>query len=52
MRNDRFKNFNRQRDIALVWRKSDGTAGEIDGIPKSWEALIAEVQGAHNVSAR
>ena len=36
----------------LVWRKSDGTAGEIDGIPKSWEALIAEVEGAHNVSAR
>ena len=36
----------------LVWRKADGTAGEIDGIPKSWEALIAEVEGAHNVSAR
>ena len=36
----------------LVWRKSDGTAGEIDGIPKSWDALIAEVEGAHNVSAR
>ena len=36
----------------LVWRKSDGTAGEIDGIPKSWEALITEIEGAHNVSAR
>ncbi len=36
----------------LVWRKADGTAGEIDGIPKNWEALIAEVEGAHNVSAR
>ena len=36
----------------LVWRKADGTGGEIDGIPKSWEALIAEVEGAHNVSAR
>ena len=36
----------------LVWRKSDGTGGEIDGIPKNWEALIAEVEGAHNVSAR
>jgi len=36
----------------LVWRKSDGTAGEIDGIPKSWEALIPEVERAHNVSAR
>jgi hypothetical protein len=36
----------------LVWRKADGTAGEIDGIPKSWDALIAEVEGAHNVSAR
>ena len=36
----------------LIWRKADGTAGEIDGIPKSWEALIAEVEGAHNVSAR
>jgi thiol:disulfide interchange protein DsbG len=36
----------------LIWRKSDGTAGEIDGIPKNWEALIAEVEGAHNVSAR
>jgi len=36
----------------LVWRKADGTAGEIDGIPESWEALIAEIEGAHNVSAR
>ncbi len=36
----------------LVWRKADGTAGEIDGIPKNWEALVAEVEGAHNVSAR
>ena len=36
----------------LVWRKADGTAGEIDGIPKNWEALIAEVEGAHDVSAR
>jgi protein-disulfide isomerase len=36
----------------IVWRKADGTAGEIDGIPKSWEALIAEVEGAHDVSAR
>jgi thiol:disulfide interchange protein DsbG len=36
----------------LIWRKADGTAGEIDGIPKNWEALIAEVEGAHNVSAR
>ncbi len=36
----------------LVWRKADGTAGEVDGIPKNWEALIAEVEGAHNVSAR
>ena len=36
----------------LVWRKADGTAGEIDGIPKNWEALIADVEGAHNVSAR
>ncbi len=36
----------------LVWRKADGTAGEIDGIPKNWEALIEEVEGAHNVSAR
>ena len=36
----------------LIWRKADGTTGEIDGIPKNWEALIAEVEGAHNVSAR
>src|SRR5271166_2166149 len=36
----------------LVWRKLDGTAGEIDGIPKNGEVLIAEVEGAHNVSAR
>jgi thiol:disulfide interchange protein DsbG len=36
----------------LVWRKADGTAGEIDGIPKSWDALIADVEGAHNVSSR
>ena len=36
----------------LIWRKADGSAGEIDGIPKSWDALIAEIEGAHNVSAR
>ena len=36
----------------LVWRRADGTAGEIDGIPKSWDALVAEVEGAHDVSAR
>jgi protein-disulfide isomerase len=36
----------------MVWRKADGTAGEIDGVPKSWEALIAEVERAHDVSAR
>jgi thiol:disulfide interchange protein DsbG len=36
----------------LIWRKADGTTGEIDGIPKNWEASIAEVEGAHNVSAR
>jgi thiol:disulfide interchange protein DsbG len=36
----------------LVWRKADGSAGEIDGIPKSWEALIAEVEEAHNVLSR
>ena len=34
----------------LVWRKADGSAGEIDGIPKNWDALIAEVEEAHNVS--
>jgi hypothetical protein len=34
----------------LVWRKADGSAGEIDGIPKNWDALIAEVEQAHNVS--
>src|SRR5580704_1797395 len=32
----------------LIWRKADGITGEIDGIPKNWEALIAEVEGAHN----
>jgi len=36
----------------LVWRRADGTAGEIDGIPKSWDALIAEVEGERNVTAR
>jgi hypothetical protein len=36
----------------LIWRKADGTTGEIDGVPRNWEALIAEVEGAHNVSAR
>ncbi len=36
----------------LIWRKGDGSAGEIDGIPKNWAALIAEVEGAHSVSAR
>jgi len=34
----------------LIWRKADGSAGEIDGIPKNWDALIAEVEEAHNVS--
>jgi len=34
----------------LVWRKADGSAGEIDGIPKNWDALIAEVEEAHSVS--
>jgi thiol:disulfide interchange protein DsbG len=34
----------------LVWRKADGSVGEIDGIPKNWDALIAEVEEAHNVS--
>ena len=34
----------------LVWRKADGSAGEIDGIPKNWDALIAEVEEEHNVS--
>ncbi|MBV9908225.1 MAG: hypothetical protein JOY52_11755 [Hyphomicrobiales bacterium] len=34
----------------LVWRKGDGSAGEIDGIPKDWDALIAEVEEAHSVS--
>ena len=34
----------------LVWRKADGSAGEIDGIPKDWDALIAEVEEAHSVS--
>jgi thiol:disulfide interchange protein DsbG len=34
----------------LVWPKADGSAGEIDGIPKNWDALIAEVEEAHNVS--
>jgi thiol:disulfide interchange protein DsbG len=36
----------------LIWRKADGSAGEIDGIPKNWDALVAEVEGAHNGSAR
>src|ERR1700677_45408 len=34
----------------LVWRKADGSADEIDGIPKDWGALIAEVEEAHSVS--
>jgi thiol:disulfide interchange protein DsbG len=34
----------------LVWRKADGSAGEIDGIPKNWDALVAEVEEAHSVS--
>jgi thiol:disulfide interchange protein DsbG len=34
----------------LVWRKADGSASEIDGIPKDWGALIAEVERAHSVS--
>jgi thiol:disulfide interchange protein DsbG len=34
----------------LVWRKADGSASEIDGIPKNWDALIADVEEAHNVS--
>ena len=34
----------------LVWRKADGSVGETDGIPKNWDALIAEVEEAHNVS--
>jgi thiol:disulfide interchange protein DsbG len=34
----------------LVWRKADGSAGEIDGIPKNWDALIAEVEEAQSVS--
>jgi thiol:disulfide interchange protein DsbG len=36
----------------LIWRKADGTAGEFDGIPKDWDALVAEIDGAHNVSAQ
>jgi thiol:disulfide interchange protein DsbG len=36
----------------LIWRKADGSTGELDGVPKNWDALIAEVEGAHNVSAR
>jgi thiol:disulfide interchange protein DsbG len=36
----------------LIWRKADGSAGELDGVPKNWDTLIAEVEGAHNVSAR
>jgi protein-disulfide isomerase len=36
----------------LIWRKADGSVGEIDGMPKSWDALIAEVEGAHDVLAR
>ena len=34
----------------LVWRKADGSAAEIDGIPKNWDALIAEIEEAHSVS--
>jgi thiol:disulfide interchange protein DsbG len=34
----------------LVWRNADGSVGEIDGIPKDWNALIAEVEEAHSVS--
>jgi thiol:disulfide interchange protein DsbG len=36
----------------LIWRKADGSAGELDGVPKNWDTLIAEVEGAHNVPAR
>jgi hypothetical protein len=36
----------------IIWRKPGGTAGRIDGIPKDWGALIAEVEGAHNASSR
>jgi thiol:disulfide interchange protein DsbG len=34
----------------LVWRRADGSAGEIDGVPKNWDALIAEVEEAQSVS--
>jgi thiol:disulfide interchange protein DsbG len=34
----------------LIWRKADGSAGEIDGIPKNWDALIGQVEGAQSVS--
>ena len=53
----RLENNNRIADAiglrgtpTLIWRKADGSAGEIDGIPKNWDALIAEVEEAHNVS--
>jgi thiol:disulfide interchange protein DsbG len=36
----------------LIWRKTDGSTGELDGVPKNWDTLIAEVEGARNVPAR
>ena len=33
-----------------VCNGTDGSAGEIDGILKNWDALIAEVEEAHNLS--
>src|ERR1700722_1106150 len=34
----------------LIWRKGDGSAAEIDGIPKNWDALISQVEEAQSVS--
>jgi thiol:disulfide interchange protein DsbG len=34
----------------LIWRKADGSAGEIDGIPTNWDALISQVEEAQSVS--
>jgi thiol:disulfide interchange protein DsbG len=34
----------------LIWRKADGSAAEIDGIPKNWDALIGQVEEAQSVS--
>jgi hypothetical protein len=28
-----------------IWQKPDGTAGRIDGIPKDWSELTAQVEG-------